>query len=154
MRSFIPLLFTCFFICGCEKKPAEQAVPEPEISGLRKDIVGKWRLVRAGGKPPIDLYIKSQEIDIAADGTWTSKVEVQPPNSASDRFTGKGKWSLADGVLSYEYADEGGVRIVGSGPDSGKSSVKLESGRLIVDPDCFMQARKNGTDPVAGEYER
>ena len=101
MRSFIQVLLLCFFICGCssEKKPTEQGAPqlEPEISGLHKDIVGKWRLVRAGGKPPIEFYIKSQEIDIAADGTWTSKVEVQPPNFASDCFMGQGKWSLADG---------------------------------------------------------
>jgi hypothetical protein len=119
-----------------------------------KDVVGKWRLVRAGGQPPAELYIKSQEIDIAANGTWTSKVEVQPPERAADRFHGKGTWALADGMLYWTYAVQGGVVVKGSGPDSGESSVRLESGRLIVDPDFFMQARKSGTDAVAGEYER
>jgi formylglycine-generating enzyme required for sulfatase activity len=145
--------------CGCrsDTKPSDpaNAPTERETDGLRaKDLVGQWRLVRAGGQPPLELYIKSQEIDIAADGTWTSKVEMQPPGRASDRFHGKGTWALADGKLNWKYTVEGGVVVRGSGPDSGKSSVRLESGRLIVDPDFFMQARKTGTDPVAGEYER
>ncbi len=156
------LVFTCclaIFVCGCnsDKKPSDPgtAPAEPEANGPQvNDLVGKWRLVRAGGQPPTELYIKSQEIDIAADGTWTSKVEVQPPQRAADRFQGRGTWSLADGVLKWKYTVEGGVVVAGSGPDSGKSSVRLESGRLIVDPDFFMQAKKSGTTDVAGEYER
>jgi hypothetical protein len=163
MRAYGWILLTCCFaslICGCnsDKKSSDpgKAPAEPDASGLRaKDLVGKWRLVRAGGKPPAELYIKSQEIDIAADGAWTSKVEIQPPQfSAPDRFQGKGTWSLADGVLNWKYTVQGGAVVSDSGPDSGKSSVRLESGRLIVDPDFFMQARKSGTDAVAGEYER
>jgi len=162
MRACGRVLFTCclaVFVLGCnsDKKTSDsgKAPAEPEASGLRaKDLVGKWRLVRAGGEPPIELYIKSQEIDIAADGTWTSKVEIQPPDRALDKFKGQGTWLLADGVVSYQYTDQGGMLVSGSGPNSGKSSVRLESGRLIVDPDFFMQARKRGTDAVAGEYER
>jgi formylglycine-generating enzyme required for sulfatase activity len=156
------MFVTCglaFFACGCnpDKKPSDpaKAPTERETDGLQaKDLVGKWRLVRAGGQPPLELYIKSQEIDIAADGTWTSKVEMQPPGRTSDSFHGKGTWALADGNLNWRYTAEGGVIVRVSGPDSGKSSVRLESGRLSVDPDFFMQARKTGTDPVAGEYER
>jgi hypothetical protein len=163
MKTWYGLVFTCclaIIVCGCnsDKKPSDpgKAPAEPDANGLRaKDLVGNWRLLRAGGKPPTDLYIKSQVIDIAADGTWISKVEIQPPQfSAPDRFQGKGTWSLADGVLNWKYTVQGGVMVSGSGPDSGKSSVRLDSGRLIVDPDFFMQARKSGTDAVAGEYER
>ena len=112
-------------------------------------------MVRAGGQPPAELYIESQEIDIAADGTWTSKVQVQPPQRAGnpDRFDGKGTWSLAGDTVSYRYAPQGLV-VGGAGPDAGKSRVRVEPGRLIVDPDFFMQARKSGTPPVAGEYDR
>jgi len=120
-----------------------------------EELVGKWHLVRAGGKPPIDLYIKSQEIEIGLDGTWTSKIEVKPPQWAlTEKYNSRGTWSLADGVVSWHYTAEGGVMVVGGGPNSGKSEVRVESGRLIVDPDFFMKAQKNGTDPVAGEYER
>jgi hypothetical protein len=134
--------------------PSQYNRPLPVRAGpLRaEDIVGKWRFVRAGGQMPAELSIESQEIDIAADGTWTSKVEVQPPQRAADRFHGKGTWALADGMLNWTV--QGGIVVQGSGPDSGKSWVGLESGRLIVDPDFFMQARKTGTDAVAGEYER
>jgi hypothetical protein len=149
--------------CNSEKpsntsKKAEEAAKknaEPVTKGIQpSQLVGKWRLVRAGGKPPIELYIKSQEIDIAADGTWTSNVETQPPNFGADRFGGQGTWSLADGVLSYKYSAKGGLLIAGSGTNSGKCAVRLESGKLIVDPDCFMQVQKTGTAKVAGEYER
>jgi hypothetical protein len=47
-----------------------------------KDLIGKWRLVRADGNRPADLYIQSQEIEIAADGTLTSHIAVQPPQWA------------------------------------------------------------------------
>ena len=108
-----------------------------------RDVVGKWRLVRAGGAPPAERNIKSQEIDIAADGTWTSRVEVQPPEGAADSFHGKGTWALADGMLYWTST------VKGSGPNAGESGVRLESGRLIVAPDFLI--RKGA---VHGEYER
>ena len=146
-------------ICGCnsDSPPSSSQQPSEIVApGVRaEEIVGKWHLVRAGGKPPIELYIKSQEIDIAKDGTWTAKIEVQPPQMASDRFMGQGTWSLADGVMSYEKTSPQGVMVIaGSDLNSGKSHIRVGSGRLIVDPDFFMGARKSGTDPVAGEYER
>ncbi len=102
----------------------------------------------------MDFLIKSQEIDIAPDGTWTSKIEWQVPGLGSpDTYQGKGKWSLADGSLNYEYGPGSGLRPGRSEAATGKSSVRLEGGRLVVDPDFFMQARKEGP-AVAGEYER
>jgi hypothetical protein len=97
-------------------------------------------LVRAGGQPPSALNIKSLQIDLAVDGTWTSEVEMQGPFTGMS-MKGGGKWSLADGVVSYT-----------SGANSGKSRVRLESGRLVLDPDFTV--RKDGTIEVPGEYER
>lgn len=99
-----------------------------------------WHLVRAGGQPPAALNIKSLQIDIAADGTWVSAIEMQG-QFAGMSMKGCGKWSTADGVVSYT-----------SGANSGKSRVRLDSARLILDPDFTV--RKDGTQEVAGEYER
>jgi len=102
--------------------------------------MGKWRLVRAGGELPASLNIKSLEIDLAADGTWVSEIEMQGP-FAGMSMKGGGKWSLADSVVSYT-----------SGANSGTSRVRMVSGRLMLDPD--FSVRKNGTQEVTGEYER
>ena len=143
-------------VAGCGSGSGTGKPPEPTAGSVRaEEIVGKWRLVRAGGKSPDELNIKSQEIDIAADGTWTSKILFQIPGFGQpDTFTGKGKWSLAGDGINYEYSPAGGLAVAGSGPNSGKSQVRLEAGRLVVDPDFFMQVRKPGAPPVAGEYER
>jgi hypothetical protein len=104
-----------------------------------QEIVGKWRLVKAGGQLPAALNIKSLQIDIAADGTWVSDIEMQG-QFAGMSMKGGGKWSLANGMVSYT-----------SGANAGKSRAKLVSGRLILDPDFSI--RKDGTTEVAGEYE-
>jgi hypothetical protein len=133
-------LLACFFsiaLCGCDsaKDPTHSAAQV-----RAEDLVGKWRLVRAGGELPASLNIKSLEIDLAADGTWVSEIEMQGP-FAGMSMKGGGKWSLADSVVSYT-----------SGANSGTSRVRMVSGRLMLDPD--FSVRKNGTQEVTGEYER
>lgn len=151
MRHFnwilVPYCLT-IAICGCNSDPPPNSSQPASVSasqGVRaEDILGKWHLVRAGGKPPVELYINSQEIDIAKDGAWTSKIEFQKPHQPAEDITNQGTWSLAGGVIAIEGSDH----------KTGKSQVRVESGRLILDPDVFMAARKKGTDAVAGEYER
>jgi hypothetical protein len=64
-----------------------------------RDLVGQWRLVKAGGQPPAALDIKALQFDLAVDGTWVSEVEMQV-QFAGMSMKGGGKWSLADGVVS------------------------------------------------------
>jgi hypothetical protein len=158
MRACGCVLFTCclaIFLCGCnsDKKPSDpgKAPKEPDASGLQsKDLVGKWRLVRADGKPPAEWWIKALDIDIVADGTWKSKMEGSGEVLAGMTVTGGGTWSLADGVLSYTRDGQGNPK----GVDTVKSQVRVESGHLVVDPDFFMQMRKKSPNPIAAEYER
>ena len=105
-----------------------------------EDLIGKWRLVRAGGQPPAAVAIKSQSIDIMSDGTWVSVIEMQGPFTGMS-MEGGGNWSIADGVVNYT-----------SGDNAGKSHARLKSGRLVLDPDFSI--RKGGTQEVSGEYER
>jgi len=124
--------------CGCESsKPTTQPAAPPATA---QELVGRWRLVKAGGQQPAELNIKSLQINIAADGTWVSEVEMQG-QFAGLSMKGGGKWSLADGVVSYT-----------AGANEGKSRVRLVSGRLVLDPD--FSVRKDGTTEVTGEYER
>jgi len=124
--------------CGCEaNKPAAQSAAQPATA---QELVVKWRLVKAGGQPPSALNIKSLQIDIAADGTWVSEIEMQG-QFAGMSMKGGDKWSLAEGVVSYT-----------SGANAGKSRAKVVSGRLVLDPD--FSVRRDGTEEVAGEYER
>ena len=123
---------------GCDApKPAAQSSAQPATV---QELVGKWRLVKAGGQPPAALNIKSLQIDLTADGTWVSEIEMQG-QFAGMSLKGGGKWSLADGVVSYT-----------SGANAGKSRAQLVSGRLVLDPD--FSVRRDGTQEVAGEYER
>ncbi|HJT79077.1 MAG TPA: hypothetical protein VJ739_17910 [Gemmataceae bacterium] len=98
-----------------------------------EDVAGKWRLVRVGGKAPseLEIKIKSQEVEIAADGSWKSRIEFQLPGfGAPDVFNADGRLSLPD------------------------SRIRVESGRMVVEPDFFMPARPKGTPEGASEYER
>jgi hypothetical protein len=128
----------CVALCGCDSGKHEA---QPAAQPVRAEaLVGKWRLVRAGGQPPAALNIESLQIEIAADGTWASEIEMQG-QFAGMSMKGGGKWSIAAGVVSYT-----------SGANSGKSRARLESGRLVLDPD--FSVRKDGTQEVTGEYER
>ena len=120
----------------------------PWAKSLERRMVGKWRLVRAGGQAPADSWIKSQEIDLAANGTWTSKIEGDG-FAAGMTAKGGGTWSVAGDVLTCTLDGPGNPK----GVDTVKSQVRIESERLIVDPDHFMQVRKKGP-AVVGEYER
>lgn len=117
--------------CGCSSN-------KPPIRSV--DLLGKWRLVRVGGQPPAAYGLNSLEIDLAADGTWTSEMVTQG-QVGGITAKGGGNWSLADEVVSYT-----------SGENAGKSRVRLDAGRLTLDPDFTV--RKDGTTEVTGEYER
>jgi hypothetical protein len=141
MRRGYGGLLACWFcvaLCGCDsgKQPSQPATQPARA----QDLVGKWRLVRAGGQSPAALNIKSLQIDLAAGGTWVSEIEMQG-QFAGMTMKGGGNWSIADGVVSYT-----------SGANSGKSRARVQSGRLILDPD--FSVRKDGTQEVTGEYER
>src|SRR5205823_3771835 len=82
--------------------------PAPGATGPRPgDLVGKWRPVRAGGQPPAAFDIKSMELHLTADGTWASATEMQG-QWAGMSMKGGGKWSLADGVVSYSNGANSG----------------------------------------------
>jgi hypothetical protein len=119
--------------CGCnpEKSPATEGV-------RAEQLVGKWRVVRVDGKPPAELSVNSQELNIDADGKWTSKIDL-----AGLSLTGGGTWSLADGTISYT-----------NGEKQGKSCVSLNSGRLVLDPDFHLRKNDATKAPVTCEYER
>jgi hypothetical protein len=154
--GLLPSCLVLIVAAGCNSatptgKPAQSA-----DTSRPKDLLGKWKLVKVGGKPPDELGYKSLEIDFKPDGTWNSTTVFQMPGfGAPDTFLGHGKWSVDGDQLAYEYdLAAGGMKIAGSGPDSGKVKIRREAGRLTVDPNCFAQVRKKDTDPVAGEYER
>ena len=102
-------------VCGCNS--ATQSSQPPTQSVQARDLVGTWRLVRAGGQPPSALNIKSLQIAISADGLWASEIEMTG-EFAGMNMKGGGKWSLANDTVSYT-----------SGANSGKSKARLESGR-------------------------
>jgi hypothetical protein len=132
------LLWSVVSFAGACQPKKQNAPPAQPVRA--EDILGKWRLVRAGGQPPSDLNIRSLEMDFAGDGSLTSDIEMQG-QFAGTRMQGGGKWSLVDGIISYT-----------SGANSGKSAAQLNSGRLVLTPD--LSVRKGGTIEVTGEYER
>jgi hypothetical protein len=141
MRCWCWFLAACCLAtvhCGCD---SSKSTPQPAAQPVTaQEFVGKWRLIKAGGQPPAALNIKSLRIDIAADGSWVSEIEMQG-QFAGISMKGGGKWSLADSVVSYT-----------SGDNAGKSRARLVSGRLVLEPD--FSVRRDGTEEVAGEYER
>jgi hypothetical protein len=157
-RWHASMILALFILGGCcpAKPPSPPASATPAaIDPLATEIVGKWKLVRAGGKPPMEQYIKSQIVEIAADGMWNSKIEAQLPGFGSpDTFSAKGTWTLSDGELSLKNAVANGIRVVGDGPATEKGKMRMESGRLIIEPDPFMAVKKRDAGPTAGEYER
>jgi hypothetical protein len=133
MRNLLGVLFLSALLapggCGSPK-----AAPETARVGARvTDLAGKWRLVRVAGKAPAELEIpiKSQEVTVATDGTWKSRIEFTLPGlRVPDTFDADGK--LAD-------------------PDP---RVRLKSGRMVVESDFFMPAKPKGTPDGPNEYER
>jgi formylglycine-generating enzyme required for sulfatase activity len=159
MRSLIPTLAMAAFaltLCACsgcgnrnekEPDPPPKSDPSPK-SDPAANLMGKWRLVRAGGQPPAEWWIESLEIDLAADGKWTSTT-VGQASLQGMTVKGGGTWSLAVGTLSITRDGPGNPK----GTETLKSQVRLQSGRLVVDPDHFIQAGKEGRTG-ASEYER
>jgi len=86
------------------------------------------------------MSIKSLQIDLLKDGTWTSDVEMQG-QFAGMSMKGGGTWSLANNLITYT-----------SGDNSGTSKVRLNGGVLVLDPD--FSVRRGGKDEVIGEYRR
>ncbi len=103
-------------------------------------VLGKWKLVSAGGSTPAVLSIKSHEMELRADGSWAASSEMQG-SFAGMKLNFSGKWSLSDGALNYT-----------AGSDSGQAKVRVVRGRLVLDPDFVI--RKDGTALVTTEYER
>src|SRR5438067_1707694 len=93
-------LVACLPLVGGGCGPGKAAVA-PEASRVRADdLIGRWRLVRAGGEPPAAVDIRALWLDIAADGTWSSEAEMQG-RWAGMGLKGGGTWALADEVVSY-----------------------------------------------------
>src|SRR5258708_2190610 len=88
----------CAALSGCGSSQHPSHTP---IQAMRfEELVGKWHLVRVGGELPSSMNIKSLKIDIARDGTWISEIEMQG-QFAGMSMKGGGKWSLADGIVTY-----------------------------------------------------
>jgi hypothetical protein len=146
MRRYV--LSVCILLtalgCPAREPPTSTAPTAPTASsGPRVDeLAGKWRLVRVDGKEPAEMMVKAAELELAADGTWKSRFDL---GGAGEGMTlrGGGKWSVADGVISYN-----------NGQESGTSRVRLNGGRLVLEPD--FQLRKNDASkrPLNTEYER
>ncbi len=127
-------------VFGCNLAPNTAG---PNADGLRAaDLVGKWRLVRADGKTPAETSLKSQELELAADGTWTSTIEMGG-QLAGMTLKGSGTWSIAPNGVSYA-----------NGQDKGTSRVSLSSGRLTLDPDFHHRKNDAAKTPITCEYER
>jgi hypothetical protein len=130
--GWIPVI-CCFAVVGGGCTSAKKTPARIAKAVRVEDLVGKWKLVRVGGESParLETQIKSQEVEIAADGSWTSKIEFQLPGlGVPDIFNANGKLTLPD------------------------SRIRVESERMVVEPDFFMPARPKGTPEGASEYKR
>src|SRR5579872_7098016 len=90
MKSFLVIAFLLVLLATAACNSPKQ------VSGGAKaaDLTGKWRLVRVAGKAPAELAIpiKSQEVTVAADGTWKSRVKFTLPGfRVPDAFDANGK---------------------------------------------------------------
>ena len=103
-----------------------------------KELVGKWRLVSADGKPPVENKVAAQEVTFAADGKWTSKTDLD-----GLILSGAGTWTLTNGTLETT-----------NGKGTNKSKAQIEKGRLVLDPDLLLQKNDGKKTPLVGEYER
>ena len=141
MKRLAPLITAVgIAVCGCNPAPNSAG---PNASGLRAtDLVGKWRLVHADGKTPAESSLKSQELDLAADGTWTSTIEMGG-ELAGMTLKGGGTWSIAPDGVYYT-----------NGTDKGTSHASLNSGRLVLDPDFHLRKNDAAKSPITCEYER
>src|SRR4051794_20942504 len=86
------LFFVGVVACGCSSSGS---------SAQSKQLVGNWKLVKAGEEAPTAIGIQLQQIDFAADGKWTSKINFQIPGfGVADQFTNTGTWSLSGATLT------------------------------------------------------
>src|SRR5580698_1083313 len=107
MRRSVWALIVCGLCAAADGCNSGQPSSSPAQSVRSEDLLGKWRLVRVDGQPPAAFGFKSLQIDINADGTWTSQIAMQG-QFAGVSMKGGGKWSLTDGVVSYTSGDNAG----------------------------------------------
>ena len=130
-RLLFPAILSLITLIGCKR----DAATPPTLTS--KDLVGQWRLVTAGGKPMENVHIKSYSLNLADDGTWTSKAHLTDRNDLTDN----GTWTLNGTEINYTRGDK-----------SGKVNVKLTDGHLTLDPDFILH--EAGKKPISAEYER
>ncbi len=137
-NRWLTTLLLCVSMSGCGWSKSS---PPTANSPVRlEELLGKWRMSKVNGQLPAAMDFQSLRIDLAADGTWTSEIKMQGAYSGIT-MKGGGKWSLKEGVIHYT-----------SGENTGTSRVRLDLGRLVLDPDFTV--RKDGTIEVPAEYER
>ncbi len=144
-RCILPAIILLAGGCRSGEPPTSTtpAGPATTATGPRVDeLAGKWHLVRVDGKEPAEMSIKAAHLDLAADGTWKSRIELGGAGEGMV-LQGGGKWSLANGVISYN-----------NGQESGTSQVRLSGGRLMLEPDFGLRKNDKSKAPLTTEYER
>ncbi len=143
MRLNAPVLATCCAMIGLWGCNTGNQPAPPKADGLRAEqLVGNWRLSRADGKPPAELKV-GQEIAIAADGTWSSAVNIK--GNPFGIVKGGGTWSLDDGTITFTNSNDGKKL---------KSRVSLTAGRLVLEPDFHLTKNDATKAPITTVYER
>src|SRR5262245_24021770 len=100
-RTTVMPFVLCLCSIGLSACNKNQSSPAPGVAGIpTTDLVGKWRLVKADGKPIGELSLKSHELDLAADGTWTSNI-VFGGQMEGMTMKGGGKWSVEGESINY-----------------------------------------------------
>ena len=142
MAGFSLLLIAWITITGCSRPAAVPAVDRPpavtaseQPKEMRaEDLVGTWWLVRAGGKPPAEVFINSQRLDFAADGTWKCQIVWQGA-LAGMTMTGGGTWSLVNGSVHFTNGvDKGESRVSLSGAAGPRSGLYAPQERRQENP--------------------
>lgn len=103
-------------------------------------LVGEWSLVNVDGESPAALNVRSRVINVAADGRWTSAVQMQWKWEDMS-LKGDGTWTSKGDEIAYT-----------AGENSGSSTFRVEADRLTLDPG--MTLKRDGTVDVVAEYRR